>query len=139
MKRLPVSVESYNALRTWVTAIKQYPPATIFFEKYGKEAKAEERIKDLCEELYRFMYPDNQKNILGDLGASFRELEVIYMIGLEGMKEEYVQSVKNRFLEDAKIAVQACDTFFKKDQLLQKYYEERKMKFQDIRKYVYDI
>lgn len=128
-----------QVIDNWMKNVKTYPPAEIFFEKYGKEAKAEERIKLLCEDVYRFCFPDNQKNPLADLGQSYRELQVAYLMGFDGMKEEYIQKVKDKFLEDAKFAVQALDTMFKKDQILQQYYFSWKVKFSDLNCAVYDM
>lgn len=124
---------------TWMKNVKTYPPAEIFFEKYGKEAKAEERIKVLCEDVYRFCFPEGQKNPLGDLGASYREFEVAYLMGYNGMKVEYIKAVKDKFLEDVKFAISALDALFKKDQILQQYYAPWKVKFSDINSAVYDM
>lgn len=124
---------------TWFNKAKTYPPAEIFFEKYGKEAKAEERIKVLCEDVYRFCFPEEHKNPLGDLGASYRDLQVAYRMGFDGMKPEYIIKVKDKFLEDAKFAVKALDDLFKKDQILQQYYSTWKVKYQDISTEVYNM
>lgn len=124
---------------SWMKNVKTYPPAEIFFEKYGKEAKAEERIKQMCEEVYRFVFPDGEKNPLGDLGQSYRELEVAYLMGFEGMKPEYIIKVKDAFLADAKFAITALEALFKKDQILQQYYAPWKVKFADINSAVYDM
>lgn len=123
----------------WYANAKTYPPAEIFFEKYGKEAKAEERLKETCEEVYRFCFPENVKNPLGDLGASYREFEVAYKMGFSGMKPEYIQKVKDKFVEDLKYAVNALEALFKKDQLLQQYYQQWKVKFSELNSVVYDM
>lgn len=125
---------------TWIKNTQTYPPSEIFFEKYGKEAKAEERIKGICEELYRFCFPENEKNPLSDLGASYRDFEVAAdIMGFDGMKPEYIRKVKDKFLEDAKITITALDNLFKKDQILQKYYAQWKVKFSEINSIVYDM
>lgn len=124
---------------TWIKNVKTYPPAEIFFEKYGKEAKAEERIKQICEDVYRFCFPEAQKNPLGDLGQSYREFEVAYIMGFEGMKPEYITKVKDTFLADVKFAITELDAMFKKDQILQQYYSAWKVKFADINSAVYDM
>lgn len=123
----------------WFKNAKTYPPAEIFHEKYGKEAKAEERIKVLCEEVYRFCFPENQKNPLADLGQSYRDLQVAYRFGFNGMKPEYIKKVKDKFLEDAKFAIQALEALFKKDQILQQYYSTWKVKYSEINSAVYDL
>ncbi|QPI17898.1 hypothetical protein POP12_106 [Pectobacterium phage POP12] len=126
-------------IKTWLKNAKTYPPSEIFHEKYGKEAKAEERIKALCEEVYRFCFPENVKNPLSDLSQSFRDLEVAYVIGFDKIKPEYVQAVKEKFLADAKYAINALETLFKKDQILQQYYAGWKLKYQDLNRLVYDL
>ncbi|HBT0444771.1 TPA: hypothetical protein MA058_003427 [Klebsiella pneumoniae] len=128
-----------KTIETWIKNVKTYPPAEIFFEKYGKEAKSEKRIQDLCEEVYRFCFPEGEKNPLSDLSQSYRELEVAYILGFEGMKKEYLQKVKDKFLEDAKYAIKALDNLFKKDQLLQKYYVGWKLKYSDLETEVYKM
>jgi len=125
-------------IETWVKNVKTYPPAEIFFEVYGKD-KAEKRIKNLCEEVYRFCFPEGEKNPLSDLSQSYRELEVAYILGFEGMKKEYLQKVKDKFLEDAKYAIKALDNLFKKDQLLQKYYANWKLKYSELETEVYKM
>lgn len=126
-------------IETWMHNVKVYPPAEIFFEKYGKEAKAEERIKQLCEDVYRFCFPEGTKNPLGDLGQSYREFEVAYLMGFDGMKPEYIIKVKDAFLSDAKYAITELEKMFKKDQILQQYYAPWKVKFADINSAVYDM
>ncbi len=126
-------------ITTWMKNVKTYPPAEIFFEKYGKEAKAEERLKDTCEEVYRFCFPEGVKNPLGDLGASYREFEVAYIMGFDSIKPEYIKKVKDKFLEDVKFAITAIEALFKKDQILQQYYAPWKVKFADINSAVYDM
>jgi len=126
-------------LVTWYKNAKTYPPAEIFFEKYGKEAKAEERLKETCEEVYRFCFPEKIKNPLADLGASYREFEVAYKMGFANIKPEYIQKVKDKLLEDLKYAVNALEALFKKDQLLQQYYQPWKVKFSELNSAVYDM
>lgn len=128
-----------EVLDTWMKNVKTYPPAEIFFEKYGKDAKAEERLKVTCEDVYRFCFPENVKNPLGDLGASYRDFQVAYRMGFEGMKPEYIIKVKDAFLADVKFAITAIEALFKKDQLLQQYYQPWKVKFSDINSIVYDL
>lgn len=123
----------------WVKNVKLYPPSEIFFEKYGKDAKAEKRIQELCEELYRFNYPDNQVNYLGELQQSYRDLEVAYLMGFDGMKPAYIISVKDRFLSSVKDTITALESMHKKDQVLQQYYKPWKVKFQDIQREVFDM
>ncbi len=128
-----------TVIDTWIKNAKTYPPAEIFFEKYGKEAKAEERIKTVCEDVYRFCFPEGTKNPLGDLGASYREFEVAYLVGFDGMKPERIKELKDKFLDDAKFAIKALDDLFKRDQILQQYYSEWKVKYQDISTEVYNL
>lgn len=55
------------------------------------------------------------------------------------MKKEYLQKVKDKFLEDAKYAIKALDNLFKKDQLLQKYYVDWKLKYSELETEVYKM
>lgn len=128
-----------EVLKNWIKDVKTYPPSEIFFEKYGKEAKAETRIQTICEDLYRFTYPEGQPNVLAELGASYREFEVCLIIGLEGMKPERVAEVSKKFLACAKVACTELDKMHKKDQLLQEYYKTWKVKYQDISTEVYNL
>lgn len=123
----------------WMRNIKKYPASEIFFEKYGKEAKAEKRIQEVCEELYRFNYPDNQVNYLSDLQQSYRDFEVLVNLGLGSIKPEYIIKTKDSFLEKAKAAITAYEAMCKKDQVLQEYYKPWKTKFQEIQSAVYDM
>lgn len=126
-------------IETWVENVKTYPPAEIFFEKYGKEAKSEKRVQDLCEELYRFCFPEGEKSILSDLFQAYREFEVAHVLGFKGMKPEYLSKVKDKFLEEAKYTIKALDNLFKKDQLLQKYYADWKLKYSELETEVYKM
>ncbi|EHX8550647.1 hypothetical protein K3335_003641 [Salmonella enterica] len=128
-----------QVIDTWMKNVKTYPPSEIFFEKYGKEAKAETRIQAICEDLYRFTYPEGQDNILADLGAAYRELEVFSLIGMADIKPERVQAVSTKFLNCAKVACAALEKMHKKDQLLNEYYKSWKVKYQDISTEVYKL
>lgn len=128
-----------QVIDSWMKNVKTYPPSEIFFEKYGKEAKAESRIQTICEDLYRFTYPEGQDNILADLGASYREFEVLCIMGLDDIKSERVKEVSAKFLSCAKIACSALDAMHKKDQLLNEYYKSWKVKYQDISTEVYNL
>lgn len=132
---LPMS----EVLKNWMKNVKTYPASEIFFEKYGKEAKAETRIQGICEDLYRFSYPEDQPNILAELAASYREFEVFCIMGFDGIKAERVKDVSTKFLECAKLACTALDAMHKKDQLLGEYYKSWKVKYQDISTEVYNL
>ncbi|SOK59240.1 hypothetical protein [Yersinia phage fHe-Yen9-03] len=128
-----------KVLNTWIENVKTYPPSEIFFEKYGKDAKAEERLKVICEEMYRFVFPEGKPNLLSNLGSSYRDFEVAYIMGFDGMKPEYITKVKDQFLIDVKETIKAMDDMCKKDQILQQYYTQWKLKFSDINSIVYDM
>ena len=130
---------TFEKLTVFVDGLKTYPPSEIFFEKYGKEAKAEQRIQGLCESLYRFCYPDNEVNALGELSTAYRDLEVLYKVGFTGMKPNVIQDAAKAFLDAAQVALQKVDELAKKDQLLKAYFEPRKVKFQELKSIVYDV
>lgn len=123
----------------WMKNVKTYPPSEIFFAKYGKEAKAETRIQTICEDLYRFCYPEGEVNVLSELGASYREFEVLCIMGLAGIKPERVLEISTKFLACAKAACTALEAMHKKDQLLNEYYKSWKVKYQDISTEVYKL
>jgi hypothetical protein len=128
-----------QVLVNWLENIKKYPPSEIFFEKYGKEAKAEKRIQEVCEDLYRFNYPDNQINYLGELQQAYRDFEVLVHLGLDGIKPEYILKTKNALVDKVKAAITAYEAMCKKDQLLQANYQPWKVKFQEIQSILYDM
>lgn len=129
----------YKDLKRFVEELKVYPPAEIFFEKYGKEAKAEERIKEQCECLYRFCFPEGKTNYLADLSSSWRDLEALHNIGFEGMKESAIIEAKDKFLDAVKAILPEVDALAKKDQVLRKHFESRLLKFQTVKSMVYDL
>lgn len=132
---LPMS----EVLNDWIKNVKTYPPSEIFFQKYGKEAKAEQRIQTICEDLYRFCYPEGQTNILAELSAAYREFEVFLILGMDGIKPERVSDVSKKFLKCAQAACTALEAMHKKDQLLNDYYKSWKVKYQDISTEVYNL
>ena len=128
-----------SVISDWIANVKTYPPAEIFYDKYGKAAKAEERIKVLCEDLYKFCFPENEKNHLNELFSSYRDFEVAYKMGFDSINPEYIIKVKDKFLDEVKSTIKVLDSFFKKDQILQEYYMNWKVKFNDINSAVYDM
>lgn len=129
-----------EVLKQWMKNVKTYPPSEIFFQQTGpKSEKAEKRCKTICEDLYRFSYPEGQDNILADLGASYREFEVFCILGLEDIKPERIKEVSTKFLVCAKAACTALEAMHKKDQLLGEYYKSWKVKYQDISTEVYKL
>lgn len=129
-----------EVLEQWIKNVKTYPPAEIFFQKTGpKFEKAEKRCKTICEDLYRFSFPEGEVNILNELGAAYRELEVFYKMGLGDIKPERIKEVSTKFLECAKAACTALEAMHKKDQLLGEYYKSWKVKYQDISTEVYKL
>lgn len=129
-----------QVIDTWMKNVKTYPPSEIFFQQTGpKSEKAEKRCKLICEDLYRFSFPESQDNILADLGAAYRELEVFYILGMGDIKPERVQAVSTKFLECAKAACTALEAMHKKDQLLNEYYKSWKVKYQDISTEIYNM
>ena len=126
---LPMS----EVLEQWIKNVKTYPPAEIFFQKTGpKFEKAEKRCKTICEDLYRFSFPEGEVNVLNELGAAYREFEVLTTLGYDDLKEGRLRAVSTKFLECAKSACAALEVMHKKDQLLGEYYKSWKVKYQDI-------
>lgn len=129
----------FEALKEYVENCQVYPPSELFYNKYGKDAKAEKRIQELCESVYRFTFPDGVKSPIGELTSTFRELEVLFVLRFEGMKPERIKDVSDKFLEAVQYAQQELDALAKKDQLLKQYFDGIKVKYQTIKSMVYDL
>lgn len=128
----------YQELKTFVERAALYPPNEIFLGAYGKAAKREKPVQDLCESVYRFSFGDDP-NPIGELRSTFRDLECLYKLGFDSIKAAYIQERANNFTAAAKYAIQELDSLFKKDPLLQAYYKEWQVKFQALKSTVYDL
>jgi len=128
-----------DTLKLWVQNVLKYPPSELFYEKYGKEAKAEKRIIDICEKVYYITPKDGTKNILQNLRSSFRDFEVLYNFGLSRIKPQYTKIVSTTFLESSKDVIKELDALFKQDQVLQMYYKPWKVPYKDISDIVYNL
>lgn len=127
-----------KVIDNWVNNVKLYPPSEIFHNKYGKEAKAEERLKEICEELY-FFASDSKKNYLSDLYSTYRDLEVLYIFGFDRVKPEYLNKVIENFSLQVKESLVELDKMFKKDNILSNYYSTWKVKYSDIKAELYNL
>ena len=127
-------------INDWVKHMLTYPPSEMFYQKYGpKHEKAEKRIKNICEDLYKFNWTDGKANVLGELKMAHREFDVLSKIHLKAIKPEYVLKAKEDFLLKVKPAIQAFELMIKKDQLLQEYYKEWKISYKDISDYMHKM
>lgn len=133
------SKKLYLELKTFVERAVVYPPAEIFFDTYGKAAKREKAVQELCESVYRFSFGVDKPNPIGELRSAFRDLECLYLLGFDCVKAEQIQKYTNAFLEAAKFAIQEMDVLFKKDMALQAYYKGFAVKYQVLKSTVYDF
>lgn len=113
-------------IEDWVQQTRKYPPLEIFAGTTGKQ-KAEKRISDICEELYRFNFKEGENNFLAGMRADFRELEVLSNFGLPLIKQEYTYAAIKKFEKSALSAIKALDKMHKKDKLLSDYYADWKI------------
>lgn len=126
---LPMS----EVLKTWMQNVKKYPPSEIFFQQTGpKSEKAEKRCKLICEDLYRFSFPEGQENLLNELGAAYREFEVLTTLGYDDLKEGRILEVGAKLQYYMREVCNALEAMHKKDQLLNDYYKSWKVKYQDL-------
>lgn len=133
------STPEFLKVKQWLADARRYPPSEIFFQKYGKEAKPEERIQGICESLYKFCFSDKEPAPLNDVATAFRDAEVLLIMGIDQVKPEYVRKVYESLYTTVKVAAQALDELHKKDQLLQKYYQDWKVSAKELQSTVYDL
>lgn len=136
---MSLSSPEFLKIQGWTAQARLYPPSEIFFQKYGKEAKAEERIQNICEVLYRFSFGPKDPNVLHNLAQAYRDAEVLFILGTDGVKPEFIQGVRDALYSAVKDAVQALDALHKKDQILQKYYESWKTPSKELLSTVHDL
>lgn len=117
-----------NKLSTWVEFTKVYPPSELFFQADSKQAKAEKRVVSICEELYVFT-----NTTLADMRAAFTELSVAVKMGIEGMRQLYVEEICGKMAYHIDNAVNALDNMHKKDQILVQYYKQFSVKAKDMK------
>lgn len=129
-----------EVLDQWLQNVRHYPPSEIFYQQSGqKSEKAEKRCKIICEELYRFSFPEGEENLLGELHASYRELHVLWIMGFDDIKPECIINASTKFLKYAKAVCAALENMHKKDQQLNEYYKSWKVKYQDISTEIYNL
>lgn len=110
-------------IEDWVQQTRKYPPLEIFAGTTGKQ-KAEKRISDICEDVYRFNFKEGEVNHVAEMRADFRELEVLANFGLSRINEDYIFVAMKRFEKSALKAIKALDKMHKKDKLLADYYAD---------------
>lgn len=130
---------SIEELKGFVNKIRTYPPAIIFFEVYGKKAKQEDRIKDLCEPLYRFCFPDNKPNVLGDFYSAFRDFEVLSVMGFEKINKEPLDQCTMKLMSCAQLAITEVRAMHRKDPLLSEYAKDWIMTHQEFNTKVHNL
>lgn len=131
---------SIQKVKDWVAQTSVYPPAHIY--QGMVQGKQEKLAIKLCEELYRFNH-GNQPNVLGELRASWRELEVTMKMAESDSEnifvlDSYWAKVIGEFLYWAKEAVHKMDEVYKGHQAVNAYYNEWKLKAKEINSAMYD-
>ena len=107
---------------------QQYPPVVLFGHirnPTNQEKKAEQRIVNICEELYKI---DSQ--VLAGLRASFAGVSLCELFK-ENLKDKYLIESSAKFLAYLKFAHKALETMHKKDPILVKYFYEFKLNKED--------
>lgn len=127
-------------VRDWVAQTAVYPPGHIYAGMV--QGKQEKLAITVCEELYKFNH-GNKPNVLGELRASWRELEVTLKMSESDtencfVKTEYWAKVVGEFLFWAREAQAEMDRVFGKHQAVKAYYELWKLKAKDINSIFYD-
>lgn len=110
-------------IEDWVQQTRKYPPLEIFAGTTGKQ-KAEKRISDICEDVYRFNFKEGEVNHVAEMRADFRELEVLAHFGLPLINPDYTYAAIKKFEKSALKAIKALDKMHKKDKLLADYYAD---------------
>lgn len=127
-------------IKDWVNNTSVYPPGHIYAGQ--PQGKQEKLAVTACEDLYKFNH-GNKPNVLGELRASWRELEVTMKMAESDSERifvlpEYFSKVIGEFLYWANRSVKSMDDCFKKHQAVNAYYSSWKMKTKEINQIVYD-
>ena len=90
-----------------------------------KQKKAEKRVAEICEALYRF-----DCTVLSDVRAAFRELDVLISLSDDKFRIKQVRLTRmtGRLAYFVDKAVVMLDNMHKKDQQLQQYWQPLSMK-----------
>lgn len=117
-------------LKVWFENSAKYPVSELFgsiAEPNAKQKKAEKRITEICEELYRFSVVK-----LSDTRAAYRDIEVLNRTGIDA-KYQYACALTGRLAYFLDVAVPALDNMHKQDVLLQQYYKPWAVKAKDLK------
>lgn len=127
-------------IESWVQQTSVYPPGHIYAGM--PQTKQEKQAIATCEELYKFNF-GKERNILGDLRATWREVEITHKLSLTKSylptRQEFLDKVFNEFLEAAQVAVNKMDSCFKKHQAVNEYYKNWRVGYQDIKKVALEL
>lgn len=129
-----------SKVKAWVEATAVYPPGHIYAGMV--QGKQEKLAIKLCEELYKFNH-GSSPNVLGELRASWRELEVTMILAENDTEnmfilDSYWAKVIGEFLFWAREATTKMDKVFKGHQAVSAYYDEWKLKAKEINSMLYD-
>lgn len=117
-------------LNMWLKQSAKYPVSELFGSidnPNTKQKKAEKRITEICEELYRFSVVT-----LSDVRAAYRDIQVLVNTGIDA-KYQYTAKIVGRVAYFIDVAVPALDAMHKQDQQLQQYYKAWAVKSKDLK------
>ena len=132
---------------SFIKSCLAYPPIQIFGEKEvtKKSKKAEERIVEICEELFRYN-KKTPKDIryLSEMSAAYRDVQVAIKMSLSyDIKEEYMAKVLAEFVSAITLAIHQMNSVYKKDPVLWNYYQgfavHQKVIRESVVKYIIDV
>lgn len=114
-------------IKNWVEFTKQYPPAEIFFG--SNKEKQERKCKAQCEVLFTFEPTDSNHPAakLRKMWSTWRDLEVLLILGIQDMKSEVVYQHFEDFRSAAKEAIEEMEKAYKPDQAIWNYYKSKSM------------
>lgn len=112
-------------IKKWMEDISKYPPNEIYYQTAG--GKKELNSQNACHELFKYN-PGTHNKALSDVRSAWIELSVTLNLSkLYPVKQEYIKKVLIDFVAKAKIAIDAMELIFKKNQDVWAYYQTWKL------------
>lgn len=121
-------VQGFENISQFILNFTKYPVSELFGSidsPDSKQKKAEKRITDICEELYRF-----DCTVLSDVRTAYRDFEVAIIMsdGAHEIKQVHMVKVAGALAYYLDKAIVMLDNMHKKDQLLIQYWKLRSAK-----------
>lgn len=121
-------------LQIYINSFTKYPVSELFGNidtPTPKQKKAEKRVSDICEDLYRFSV-----TVLSNVRTAYREIEVIHNLSTSDyhrVKVNRIAEVSGALAYYTDVAVKALETMHKKDPVLQEYYKSFAYKAKELK------